>query len=278
MIVVGFFVSGRRINLAQDLPGTSAMRQLLAFALMSLASNGAIAAGDSLHCDIDSDYDLTLDERNLILTRATGSPRAIVMRQGRLFVDDEWVALSAADHQRIADFEKGMRASMPLAQAIGRDAVDIAFTALGEVAAGFSSNPKDTQAKLAGARTKLHARLSRAVVANRFDDDELGKGIGEAVKEVVPSLIGDIVGGAIAAAFAGDATRLKRMENLDAQIEAQVKPRAEALERRAEALCRQMVELDRIDDALEYRHRGHPLNLLEAEVGHEQEYENNYAH
>ena len=151
-----------------------------------------------------------------------------------------------------------MRASMPLAQAIGRDAVDIAFAALGEVAAGFSSNPRETQAKLARARTQLDARLSRAVVANRFDDEALGEGIGEAVKEVVPSLIGDIVGGAIAAAFAGDATRLKRMEKLDAQIEAQVKPRAEALERRAEALCRQMEELDRIDDVLEYRHRASP--------------------
>ena len=252
------------------------MRHPLVFALLSLASGGAVAA--ELHCNIDSDYDLALNERSLILTRATGSPRAIVMRQGRLFVDDEWVTLSAADRKRVADFEQGMRASMPLAQAIGRDAVDIAFSALGEVAAGFSTNPKETQAKLARARSQLDARLSRAVVANRFDDDELGDSIGEAVKEVVPTLIGDIVGGAIAAAFSGDASRLKRMENLDAQIEARVKPRAEALERRAEALCGQMVALDRIDDALEYRHHGQPLNLLEADVDSGQEYENNHAH
>ena len=66
-------------------------------------------------------------------------------------------------------------------------------------------------------------------------------------------MIGDIVGGAISAAFSGDASRLKRMENLDAQIEARVKPRAEALEQRAEGLCRRMVALDRLDNALEYR-------------------------
>ncbi|HJW47145.1 MAG TPA: DUF2884 family protein [Lysobacter sp.] len=243
------------------------MRQLLAFALLSLACSSAVAAeGNNLHCDVESDYDLTLNERSLILTRATGAPRAIVMRQGRLFVDDAWVTLSAADSRRIADFEKGMRATMPLAQAIGRDAVDIAFTALGEVAAGFSSNPKDTQAQLARARSQLDTRLARAVTANRFDDEQLAQAIGEAVKDVVPSLIGDIVGGAIAAAFTGDPTRLKRMENLDAQIEAQVKPRAEALERRAEALCEQMVALDRLDNALEYRHDGQPLNLLDARV------------
>jgi hypothetical protein len=60
------------------------------FALLSLASSGAAAAEANLHCNIDSDYDLTLNERSLILTRATGAtqagaPRAIVMRQGRLF-------------------------------------------------------------------------------------------------------------------------------------------------------------------------------------------------
>ena len=78
-------------------------------------------------------------------------------------------------------------------------------------------------------------------------------------------MIGDIVSGAIGAAFSGDASRLKRLENLDAQIEARVEPRAKALEQRADSLCRRMVELDRIDDALEFRLAdGQPLDLLRA--------------
>lgn len=247
------------------------MRRLLATTVLALACGSAAAAGnihtDNMHCDVESDYDLTLNDRSVILTRDSGAPRAIVMRGGRLFVDDEWVQLSAADGARIADFEKGTRAIMPLAQAIGRDAADIAFTALGEVAAGFSSDPKASQAKVDRARAQLDARLARSVTANRFDGRDLGEGIGDAVKEVIPSMIGDIVGGAIGAAFSGDAARLKRMENLDAQIEAKVKPRAEALEKRAEALCRRMEALDRIDDALEYRFEGKPLNLLQADVG-----------
>ncbi|HEY0661830.1 MAG TPA: DUF2884 family protein [Lysobacter sp.] len=246
------------------------MRRLLVITALALASGSAIAATsihtDNVQCDVESDYDLTLNDRSVILTRDSGAPRAIVMRGGRLFVDDEWVQLSAADSARIADFEKGTRATMPLAQAIGRDAADIAFTALGEVAAGFSSDPKAAQAKVARARAQLDARLARSVTATRFNGRDLGEGIGDAVKEVIPSMIGDIVGGAIGAAFSGDATRLKRMENLDAQIEAKVKPRAEALEKRSDALCRKMEALDRIDDALEYRFEGKPLNLLEADV------------
>ncbi|MFD0740165.1 DUF2884 family protein [Lysobacter koreensis] len=253
-----------------------ARRVLLVLAALSLPCGAGLAA--EIHCDVESDYELSLNERSLILTRESAGhavaeskdspPKAVVMRQGRLFVDDEWVTLSVTDSQRIAAFEQGTRAVMPEAQAIGRAAADIAFTALGEVAAGFSPDPKAVRAKLARARAQLDARLARSVTANRFNGSELGDGIGEAVAEVIPSMIGDIIGGAISAAFSGDASRLKRMENLDAQIEAQVRPRADALEQRAEGLCLRMVELDRIDNALEYRTRhGQPLNLMQADAG-----------
>ena len=122
------------------------MNRLLASCVLCAACAANIAPAAEIEldasCDIDSDYDLTIDERSVILTREAGTPHAIVMRQGRLFVDDRWVGLNAADRQRIADFEKGARAAMPEAQAIGRDAADIAFTVLGEVAAGFASDPK----------------------------------------------------------------------------------------------------------------------------------------
>jgi len=239
------------------------MRRLSVLTVLTLACGSAFAG--TCDVDVESDYDLALNEHSVILTRDSGVPKAIVMRQGRLFVDDAWVTLSAADSQRIAAFEQGTRATMPEAQAIGRAAADIAFTALGEVAAGFSSDPANSRAKLAKARAQLDARLARSVTANRFDGRDLGNGISQAVAGVLPSMIGDIVGGAISAAFSGDASRLKQMENLDAQIEAKVEPRARALEQRAEGLCRRMIALDVIDNALEYRHDGKPLDLLRIE-------------
>jgi len=242
-------------------------RQLATCALgLVFVARGAFAADVNIDasCDIDSDYDLTIDERSVILTRESGVPHAIVMRQGKLFVDDRWVELNAADRQRIADFERGTREAMPEAQAIGRDAAEIAFTVLGEVAAGFASDPAVVKQKLDRARTQIDARLARSVTPNRFNGRELGNGIGEAVAEVIPSMIGDIVSGAIGAAFSGDASRLKRLDNLDAQIDARVEPRARALEARAQGLCRRLMDLDRIDDALEFRLAdGQRLGLLE---------------
>ena len=75
---------------------------------------------------------------------------------------------------------------MPLGAGIGRDAADIAFTALGEVAAGFSSDPAGPRPSWPRPASKIDTRLARSVTANRFDGGDLGEGIGQAVSEVVP--------------------------------------------------------------------------------------------
>ena len=112
---------------------------------------------------------------------------------------------------------------------IARDATEIAFAALTEVAAGFSTDPANTRTSLDKARKTIDKRLGRSISANRFSSDEMGEAIGQTVGEVVPLIIGDIVGGAVRAAFTGDTARLEKMENLDKQIEAQVEPRAKQL-------------------------------------------------
>jgi hypothetical protein len=240
--------------------------KLAVVGVTGLALCGAASAKD-LRCDVDSDYDLSITPKSVILTRDTGTPKAIVMRQGKLFVDDRWVALSAEDGKRIAEYEKQARATMPLAQQIGRDAADIAFTTLGEVASGLSANPAQTRAQLDKARRQIDTRLSRSVTANRFNGNDLGEGIAAAIGEVLPTVIGDIVGGAISAAFSGDSVRLERMNNIDKEIERRIEPRAKQLEQRAESLCRRMEALDAIDEALAYRlPDGGRLDLIDAKV------------
>jgi hypothetical protein len=216
-------------------------------------------------CDVESPYDFALSERSVIFTRSSGTPSRVLMRQGRLFVDDRWVEVSDADTRRLLDYEREARAAMPLAQKIGREAAQIALTAIGEVAASFSNDPARTRAKLEDARKGIDARMARSITPNHFSGEDLGEGIADAVGDVLPTVIGDIVGGAVHAAF-GDGERLQRLERLDSEIEALIEPRAKALEKDADALCRRMELLDRIDNALDYRlPDGNPLELLEVE-------------
>lgn len=242
------------------------MKRWMGAAVLLVACGGAAASEVDVSCEVDSDYDFALSERSVILTRDSGVPRRLVMRQGRLFVDDAWVSLDDADRGRLVEYEREARAVVPLARDIGREATEIAFIALGEVAAGFSSDPDATRSRLETARARLDRRLAGSMSATRFSNDELGDAIGLAVREVLPTVMGDIVGGAVRAAFGGDVARLERMENLDAELDALIEPRAEALGRKAERLCARMEALDRIDDALEYRlPDGRPLDLLQVE-------------
>lgn len=246
---------------------------LLASAALSgglLAGPAALAGsiGINADCDVHSDYDFALTPKSVVLTRKGGdAPHTVLMRQGRLFIDDRWVSVSAADRDRLIEYERKARATMPLAQRIGRDAADIAFIALGEVAKGMSSDPARTDAKLKTAHAELDRQLASSVTSMNFNSQALGKGIGKAVGDVLPTVIGDIVGGAVRAAFSGDDKKLQNMDNLDVRIDAIVEPRTKALERNARQLCDNMRVLDGIDNALDYRFDGKPLALLRVENG-----------
>src|SRR3546814_53962 len=83
----------------------------LGCALLLLASAGTAAGSDvNVDCDVHSDYDFALTSRSLILTREDGAPKTVLMRQGRLFIDDRWVEVGAADRQRLSDYEREARA------------------------------------------------------------------------------------------------------------------------------------------------------------------------
>ena len=234
-----------------------------------LAGPGAIAGNVNIDadCDVHSDYDFALTPKSVVLTRkGDQGPHTVLMRQGRLFIDDRWVTVSAADRDRLIEYERQARATMPLAQKIGHDAADIAFTALGEVAKSMSSDPVRTDAKLKTAHAELDRQLASSVTAMNFNSEALGKGIGKAVGDVLPMVIGDIVGGAVRAAFSGDDRKLQNMDNLDARIDAIVEPRSKALERNAKQLCDNMRALDGIDNALDYRYDGRSLELLRVDT------------
>lgn len=240
------------------------MRILILAGVLLLAC-GTATAGDThvnVSCNVHSDYDFALTKKSVVLTRKSGEPKTVLMRQGRLFIDDKWVDVTPADRDRLVAYEREARATMPLAKQIGRDAADIAFTALGEVARGFSRDPEKTDAKLKQARAELDRSLARSIGPTHFNSDALGEGIGKAVSDVMPMMIGDIVGGALRAAFSGDTRSFERMDDMDTRIDAIVEPRAKALERNAELLCKRMRGLDDIDNALEYRFDGKPLDLL----------------
>ncbi|WP_435014419.1 DUF2884 family protein [Xanthomonas arboricola] len=221
------------------------------------------ASADDLHCNVSSDYDLTLNPRSLILIRASGTPQRLVMRQGALFVDDRWVAVSADDRTRLINFERQTRDVVPLAQEVGREAADIAVTALGEVAAGFSRSPEATRVQLAAVREKIDTRLKQSFGKSQLTSIDIDDDIGAMVAELLPQLIGDVVAGAVQSALTGNDLQLRSLEGVETRIERLIEPQSRALRPRAQQLCTRVEALDGLDNALAYRlPSGEPLQLL----------------
>ncbi|UXA61998.1 YggN family protein [Xanthomonas prunicola] len=226
---------------------------------------GAISAAsaDDMRCEVSSDYELTLNPRSLILIRESGTPQRLVMRQGALFVDDRWVELSADDRTRLIQFERQTRDVVPLAQAVGREAADIAVTAVGEVAAGFSRSPEATRAQLRKVREKIDVRLKQGLSKSQLTLVDIDDDIGALVAELLPQLIGDVVAGAVQSAMTGNDVQLRSLDGVEARIERLVEPQARALRPRAQQLCERLEALDGLDNALAYRlPSGEPLQLL----------------
>lgn len=241
------------------------MKRTLLFAALVLAAAPAFA--DSTSCNIDSDYDVALSPDAITFSREHGEPRSVVMHDGSLRVDGHEAALTDADRERVRQFERDARALVPEVRAITMDAVDIAFTAMAEVARGLAPDNSALQAKLETSRAELTAEFDQPEGHFKIDEDAVAASVTRLVGEITPTLIGEITTAALSAAFSGDESKAReierRAENMEADIEAKVKVRADALEARAETLCPKFVALDALDDALAYRlDDGSALNLL----------------
>jgi hypothetical protein len=237
------------------------LRRLAPLALAFLATPalaGTTISGDS--CDLDSDWSLDFDRGQLAFARdAEARPGRVELSGGVLRVDGREIALSAADRERLRAYEAKVRELVPEVQQIALDAIEIAFVAVDEVARTFaSSDPAEyqrTAEKLATARINARRHVEDAFEGRGWSEAEVERLVEQAVGEMVPALVGDIVATAVRVALSGDAAAAKeleiRAERLENEIEEKVEGRARALEDRADALCRQLVELDRIESGLD---------------------------
>lgn len=242
---------------------------LLPIALL-LASAGA-QAHDSrgrvqVGCDIHSDYSISTYRSAFLFQRDEGPARKVGIGGGRLFVDGKEIHLSNADAERIAQFERELRELTPEVQHVSREAVEIAFTALIEVARGLSSDPDDTIASLERSRRQALDEIRSNPLAV-FNDESMEDMVEPILTRFVPDVAGGAVSAGLRAAFAGEVERRKfqmRMDRMKHELDTRVDARAKDLEPLADAMCRRLERMDALDDALEYRlPRGESLQFLE---------------
>jgi hypothetical protein len=242
------------------------MKRTLAFLLIAAAGVAQAHDHRQASCDVRSDYDLTMRGKAFVFTRDEGPARHVAIGGGRLFVDGREVALSLEDRARVRRYEDELNRLVPEAQQVVREATDIAFTALTEVARGFAQDDgRASLARLEAAHKRVTADLA-ARPALIFHDDIGERVIEPLLSEYLPVIAGSAVSTTLKVALSGDdrqVTRFeRRMDNMGDEIERKVEKRAEALEPLVERMCERTRQLDRLEKGLALRVDGEPLNLL----------------
>jgi hypothetical protein len=242
----------------------------LAAALFAPLSPAMADVHINSHCEIDSAYDISIESDRLVFSR-TGSE--VAFARGQLFVDGQAVVLSRADAERVAAFEREVRALIPEVRKIAADAVEVAFTALNQVIVTFASeeNRASFKADLNAMRDEINSAVASANSSQILDDGAFEERIKGLVGRIAPRLAGEFAAQAVSAALSGDEDAGRAIEEragrLEKEIEASVEAPARALEARVNALCPRIEELDRIENQLELRlPDGQPLNLIKVEA------------
>lgn len=241
---------------------------LIPLALMLAAGTAQARStheGVHLGCDVHSDYSVRPYRSAFLFSREGAQASEVGIGGGRLFIDGKEIQLGAPDQARLLDMETEMKALAPEIEKVTIEAIEIAFTALTEVARGLSSNPDETVAGLERSHKKMMAEV-RSKPMGAFNEDAMAGVIEPIITRFVPDIVGGAVSSALKAAFSGEKESQKfeaRIQHMERELDTRVEARAKALEPMAESMCKRLNRLDALDNSLEFRlPSGESMQLL----------------
>jgi hypothetical protein len=235
---------------------------LLALALAATVPATAFAHSH-LHvgdCGVHSDYSLSIKPDRLVFTKKSGTPGEVEIANGTLTVDGSLVAINDADAKRLRDAEREVRALVPEIKDIARDAVAIAFDAVGQVAAAFARDGDRARAsaeRIAKLGREIDRKIAETDSFDHWQDADIDRLVDTTVEAVVPEIVGNVAAEALKVAFTGDQAAAAELEarasGIEKSVDRAVAKQAAALEGRVDALCPRLRALERVEDDLDVR-------------------------
>jgi len=233
---------------------------LLAAALGAAVSVPAFAHTHIHDCDLSSDYSLSIKPDRLVFKRHHGTPAEVEIANGTLRVDGTLVATNATDAQRLRDAEQEVRALVPEVKGIARDAVAIAFDAVGQVAAAFAHDgaaARRSAEHIAELGREIDRKIAETDSFEHWQDADIDRLVGSTVEAVVPEIVGNVTAEALKVAFTGDEAAAAELEarasSIEKSVDRAVEKQAAQLEVRAMGVCSRLRALDRVQSGLDVR-------------------------
>lgn len=216
----------------------------------------------SRQCGLATPFNVLADSGGIWLYRESGVPREIFFHGGRLSIDQRVQQVSDADAQRLWDMEREARVLMPQVAGIAHDVVDISYDALGgviEVMTGSWLNAR----RIERMRRRANAYVDDTLGKGRWDQQAFDGNFERHVEQQAEQFKGSIARHVLLQVFTGRADRREaRADAMGDALDARLEAKSHAIEARAEALCAQVERLRHLQDALEFRYHGQPLQML----------------
>ncbi len=238
----------------------------LALVLLSLA--GVASAGtpqpqlSSRQCEFTTYYDLRVADDGVWLERETGAPREVHIHDGAIAIDRRAQDISADDARRLRRMEAMTRDLVPAVANIAREAVNIAFDALGgvvDIMTGSQSKARDVERVRRQAMAQIDASLGKG----RWDQKQFDEAFEANVERAAEDMAGTLTRSVLWAAFTGRADEIdRRADAMEKDLDARMEVRSRKLEAQAQSLCDQVTALHDVQQQLDLRYQGQPLQLL----------------
>ena len=220
-------------------------------------------------CHASSSYDVTLNPDNLVFDRPSPTPTRVELRHGDLRVDGVAVRQSAENQDRLALFERELRALAPRVRTVARNGVDMAVAGMREEVSSLGLDA-DTRAefenRLARHAADLKQRITDSNSTHDLQGDIATRYENEIVADLGPLVAGDLAQQAVSAAMNGDiqaaADLRDRGTALATQLQPRMQQRMQALRPQIAALCPSIRRLAELQQGVRDGN-GQPLRLLQ---------------
>ena len=225
------------------------------------AAFAGLTAGD-VHCDVESDYSMRIAPERITFTADEGGRVLALTSAGVLEVDGKPLALNAADRALVADLERSIRRIIPQVKSLAADAVAIAYEAVAHVSTAFAANAHE--ARESAERIARSAEELKDSINARQD---WGRSSEHEIEQLIEGSVGNVTAQAVRVALSDDPSALAELEaragSIEKNVEQAVESRSRELEARADALCRQVRDLDAIESRISARlPDGEAINLV----------------
>jgi hypothetical protein len=152
---------------------------------------------------------------------------------------------------------------MPKVAGLANEVADLSYDALGgviEIMTGSWLNAR----KIERMRKQAHDYVDGTLGKGRWEQDAFGGNFERYVEDQAEAFKGSIARHLLFQIFTGRSEAIdERAERMGDELDAKLEARSEAIEAQAEAMCDQVDQLRALQDALEFRYEGKPLELLE---------------